>query len=80
MKRWNGIFARHESGRAVIRPGASNAALYGSGKLGKGLKLTGRGATVEAGHEIAFDVTNAFSFGCWTKFKDKGGAHLKQDG
>jgi hypothetical protein len=62
----------------IYKSGPTNTPVYGSGKLGKGLKLDGQGAYIEAGREIAFDDTNAFSFGCWTKFKDKGGAILSK--
>ncbi|MDB6031472.1 MAG: Planctomycete cytochrome, partial [Verrucomicrobiales bacterium] len=62
----------------VYKSGPTNTPVYGSGKLGKGLKLDGQGAYIEAGREIAFDYTNAFSFGCWTKFKEKGGAILSK--
>ena len=55
----------------------SNAPVWGSGKIGRGLKLDGQGAYVEAAG-IEFDFTNAFSWGCWTKFKDKGGALLSK--
>jgi len=42
------------------------------------LKLDGQGAYVDAGKGLQFDFTNAFSFGCWTKFKDQGGALLSK--
>ena len=57
----------------------TNAPVWGTGKLHRALKLDGQnGNYLDAGQAVAFDRTNSFSYGCWTKVKGKGGAILSK--
>lgn len=48
------------------------------GKLGKALKFVGKDDYVDASNQVRFDRTNSFSYGCWMKYQDKGGALLSK--
>jgi len=54
----------------------TNAANWVDGKLGKALKLDGRGGFVDAGDISGLERTNSFSFGFWTKVEGQGGVLL----
>ena len=55
----------------------TNAVEFADGRLGKALKLDGK-THVELEPGIAFDRTNAFSYGAWIKFQGKDGTVLSR--
>ncbi len=59
----------------VIEPGKTE---YADGRLGKALKLDGK-AYADLGPIVAFDRTNAFSYGAWVKLDGDGAVLSKME-
>jgi mono/diheme cytochrome c family protein len=56
----------------------AETAVWEDGKIGKALRLTGGEDYVDAGQAVAYEGTNAFSYGCWTKFHGNDGTLLSK--
>jgi hypothetical protein len=69
----NGLFFQAEfEGKAKGRSAKTNALEFAEGRVGKALKLNGQNH-IEFDNVVAFDRTNAFSYGAWVNFESKSG-------